>query len=215
MPYTSAHKEQSRERILKSAVRLFTRRGFDNTSIDEVMADAGLTRGAFYAHFKSKQDLYAQAIASTPVFSIFGRIKPDDVDERTWLARLVSGYLSQVHVEKADPPCPLAFLVTDVAVNEPKTRQAYTAVYLKMNRLIQASTRNFSRCDKETVMAVTAMMIGGVAVARTLSDRKAQSELLKSCRKVALELLGAEWRGKKRVTEKRHGEGMVAPKARG
>ena len=192
MPYTRDHKEQSRERILQSAVRLFTRKGFDNTSIDEVMADAGLTRGAFYAHFKSKQDLYAQAIASTPVFSIFGKTKPDGVDEKTWLAQLINGYLSQLHVQKADTPCPLAFLVTDVAVSEPATRQAYTDVYLKMNRLIQAYTKKFSNCDKESVMAVTAMMIGGVAVARTLSDRKSQGQLLKSCRQVALSLLGAD-----------------------
>ncbi len=192
MPYTKDHKEQSRERILQSAVRLFTRKGFDNTSIDEVMADASLTRGAFYAHFKSKQDLYAQAIASTPLFSIFGKTKPDGVDEKTWLAQLINGYLSQLHVQKADTPCPLAFLVTDVAVSEPATRQAYTDVYLKMNRLIRAYTKKFSRCDKESVMAVTAMMIGGVAVARTLSDRKSQGQLLKSCRQVALNLLGAE-----------------------
>ena len=192
MPYTTEHKQQSRERILQSAVRLFTRQGFDNTSIEEVMSDAELTRGAFYAHFKSKQELYAQAIASTPLFSIFGQPKPEDKDERQWLSQLVSAYLSKLHVQKADLPCPLAFLVTDVAVNEPEPRQAYTDVYLKMNQLIRAYTRRFSRCDKQTVMAVTAMMIGGVAVARTLTDRKAQDDLLKSCRQEALKLLGAD-----------------------
>ncbi|MDH5778773.1 MAG: TetR/AcrR family transcriptional regulator, partial [Gammaproteobacteria bacterium] len=189
MPYTAEHKQQSRERILQSAVRLFTHKGFDNTSIDEVMADADLTRGAFYAHFKSKQDLYANAIHSTPLFSMLAQIKPDDVAERDWLAKLVSDYLSDQHVSKTDLPCPLAFLVTDVAVNEPATRNAYTDVYLKMNQLIRAYTRKTSRCDKQTVMAVTAMMIGGVAVARTLSDKNAQLDLLKSCRKQALSLL--------------------------
>ena len=191
MPYSKAHKEQSRLSILKSAVRLFTRKGFDKTSINEVMADAKLTRGAFYAHFKSKQDLYCQAIASTPVFSQLTKPKPDDLDEKAWLALLVSRYLSMVHVEKAGLPCPLAFLVTDVAVSELSTRQAYTDVYLKMNQLIQAYTRTFTQIDKGSVMAVTAMMIGGVAVARTLSDRQSQDQLLKSCQQVALELLGA------------------------
>ncbi len=191
MPYTAEHKQQSRGRILQSAVRLFTRQGFESTSIDAVMADAGLTRGSFYAHFNSKQDLYAQAIAYTPVFSVFGQTKPEDLTEQRWLAKLVSGYLSQGHLHKAEQPCPLAFLVTDVAVNEPEARQAYTDVYLKMNQLIRTYTKNFSHCDRETVMAVTAMMIGGVAVARTLSDRKAEKALLESCRQVALQLLGA------------------------
>lgn len=192
MPYTTEHKQQSRVRILESAVRLFTRKGFENTSIDEVMHDADLTRGAFYAHFKSKQDLYAQAIASTPLFSIFGQSKPAEIDDQRWLGQLVSGYLSQQHVKKTDLPCPLAFLVTDVAVNEPATRQAYTDVFLKMNQLMRAYTRRFSRCDKQTVMAVSAMMIGGVAVARTLSEPDAQGQLLRSCRRVALDLLGVE-----------------------
>lgn len=191
MPYSKAHKEKSRERILQSAVRLFTRKGFDNTSIDEVMTDAELTRGAFYAHFKSKQDLYGQAIASTPLFSIFAKIKPDGMADKDWLAHLVSAYLTPTHLHKTDLPCPLAFLVTDVAVSEPETRQAYTDVYLKMNQLIRVYTRKFSSCDKQSVMAVTAMMIGGVAVARTLSDRKSQNQLLESCRQVAVELLGA------------------------
>lgn len=192
MPYTPEHKQQSRQRILQSAVRLFTRKGFEQTSIDEIMADAELTRGAFYAHFKSKQDLYAQAIASAPVFSIFAKCKPADMDDRMWVTKLVEAYLSRAHVEKADTPCPLAFLVTDVAVNEPASRQAYTDVFLKMTRLIQNYTRRFSDCDKDSVLAITAMMIGGVAVARTLSDSRSQSRLLKSCRQLALELLVAD-----------------------
>ncbi len=191
MPYNKAHKAQSRVRILKSAMRLFTHKGFENTSIEEVMADAELTRGAFYAHFRSKQDLYAEAIASTSIFSVLAQSKPDDLDDKAWLAQLLGAYLSPAHIHKADPPCPLAFLVTDVALREPASQQAYTDVYLKMNQLIRTYTRHFSRCDQETVMAVTAMMIGGVAVARTLTDHKSQNQLLKSCRQMALQLLGA------------------------
>ncbi len=192
MPYTSEHKQQSRQRILQSAVRIFTRKGFNNTSIDEIMGDAGLTRGAFYAHFDSKQTLYAQAIAFTPVFSLLAQPKPDDTDDQEWLSFLVSSYLSQEHIDDKDLPCPLAFLVSDVAINDPEPRQAYTEVYMKLNQLIRTYTRRFSRCDSSTVMAVTAMMIGGVAVARTLADKQAQNKLLSSCRKTALALLGTE-----------------------
>lgn len=191
MPYSKQHKEKSRERILKSAVRLFTRKGFESTSIDEVMADAELTRGAFYTHFKSKQDLYAEAIASASMFSILVQAKPEGLDDKAWLVQLLGTYLSPAHVHKADIPCPLAFLATDVALREPTTQQAYADVYLKMNQMIRAYTRHFSRCDKQTVMAVTAMMIGAVAVARTLPDHESQNQLLKSCRHVALDLLGA------------------------
>jgi len=192
MPYTHEHKQQSRERILKSAVRLFTRRGFDNTSIDDVMADAELTRGAFYAHFKSKQDLYTQAITGAQLFSIFNQPKPDELGQQAWLLKLINAYLSNAHVKKADIPCPLAFLITDVAINEQAPRQAYTDVYLKMNRLMRTATKNNRRLDTETVMAITTLMIGGVAIARTLTDDKAQAALLRGCRRVITELMGLE-----------------------
>lgn len=189
MPYSKEHKLQSRERILESALQLFTRQGFEQTSIDQVMANAGLTRGAFYNHFSSKQDLYAQTIASTRLFSIFAREKPESLDDQTWLEKLLSGYLSMVHLSKTETPCSLAFMVTDVAVNEPEARQAYSDVFLDLNTIIRKYTKSFKFADKETVMAVTAMMIGGLAVARTLANPSAQSALLKSCRKTALELL--------------------------
>ena len=64
MPYSAEHKKKSRDKILRSAVDHFTRYGFEKSSIDEIMADARLTRGAFYAHFSSKSELYQQAILS-------------------------------------------------------------------------------------------------------------------------------------------------------
>ena len=54
MPYPVEHRHLTKERILRSARRLFNRHGFDAVSIDDVMADAGLTRGSFYAYFGSK-----------------------------------------------------------------------------------------------------------------------------------------------------------------
>ena len=62
MPYSPEHKQNSREQILSGAMNLFSRKGFSNVSIDEVMAEAGMTRGAFYAHFESKSVLYAEAV---------------------------------------------------------------------------------------------------------------------------------------------------------
>ena len=62
MAWTEQHKTQSRERIVDSAAQLFTQLGFDSVSIDDVMQAAGLTRGAFYAHFKNKAELYQCAI---------------------------------------------------------------------------------------------------------------------------------------------------------
>ena len=62
MPYSPKHKRESREKILESARRLFNKKGFSEVSIDEVMENAGLTRGGFYRHFRDKDELYAEAV---------------------------------------------------------------------------------------------------------------------------------------------------------
>ena len=63
MGYSSEHKDRTRERVVTAAGRLFRRYGYNGVGIDEIMAAAGLTRGGFYAHFKSKHDLFAAALA--------------------------------------------------------------------------------------------------------------------------------------------------------
>ena len=62
MPYSANHKAETRARIVESARALFNRHGFTEVSIDEIMASAGLTRGGFYNHFKTKDELYAEAV---------------------------------------------------------------------------------------------------------------------------------------------------------
>ena len=62
MSYPAEHRNLTKQKIVRSARRLFNRRGFDTVSIDDVMADAGLTRGSFYSYFESKGDLYAEAV---------------------------------------------------------------------------------------------------------------------------------------------------------
>ena len=62
MPYTAKHKQDTRQRILESARRLFNSKGFAEVSIGEIMAKAGLTHGGFYRHFSDKSELYAEAV---------------------------------------------------------------------------------------------------------------------------------------------------------
>lgn len=191
MPYTVEHKQKSRERILDSASRLFSRRGYDAVSIDELMEDAGLTRGAFYNHFADKADVYAEAIVHAAIRSPLAQLKAGDAGALPSLSTLLDGYLSRAHVDAADPPCPLAFLVTDVGVREPRVRNTYTRVYRNMVRLIKkAWKRGGAEPDDESVLALTALMIGGVAIGRALNNPTTAQALLKSCRSAAKRMLG-------------------------
>ncbi|WP_455203969.1 TetR/AcrR family transcriptional regulator [Kaarinaea lacus] len=188
MPYTAQHKVESRNRILASAFKLFSLKGYDNVSINEIMADANLTRGGFYAHFDNKSKLYHEAIIYAAEHSEITRRKPDAMDTETWIQYLLRGYLHKKNLTNSSH-CPLASLATDVAVRDPEVRQAYTNTYKGMNNILVNYIKSYSSCSKDTVMATTAMIIGGLAIARALDDRKLAERLLDNCRTEALRLL--------------------------
>lgn len=193
MRYTKEHKVTSRNSILSSALKFFAHRGFDNVSIDEVMADAGLTRGAFYAHFKNKRELYSEAILSAG-FDDRENIS-NITDGKSQLKQLVSAYLEADYSNPDVIPCPLAYLVTDVANREPEVRSAYAGSFELLNLKIKhLMSINGSFLDEETILAITSMMIGSVAIARTIPD-PATTKLLSGCKKIVFSLIdGAERR---------------------
>jgi len=192
MPYPTDHKRQTRERILDSAAELFAARGYDNVSIDQVMTRAGLTRGAFYAHFASKGELYAEALLSAANRTPLATTRPESGREREWIAGLIRGYLSGEHVAGGGTRCPMAFLVTDVAVREAPVRQTYTAIFQRMREALARAARSYSDCGEGEVLAATAMMIGAVAVGRALDDPAAVDELLEGCHATARRLLACD-----------------------
>ncbi len=184
MPYTKEHKEATRRRILESAFRLFTIKGFDGVTVNGVMKDCGLTRGAFYAHFDSKAILYRESLKFAASATKLAELKPDGTSDKAWLRLLLDGYLSLEHV-RGEHPCPLAFLATDIVMHDEKTKATYAKVYGGMNRAILEYASSYTDCDEDDILSVTAMLIGSVAIARTLSDENSATKLLQACRREA------------------------------
>ena len=188
MPYSAEHKKATRDKILDSAIKLFSTKGFDQVSIDELMQDAGLTRGAFYSHFKSKQAVYAKAMVKGAKQSQITQAKPDEIEDTEWIKRLLSGYLSVDHVTQKISPCPLAFLITDIANNETEVQDTYTRIFKRINAMVYSHFANDrskgsgSQVSQQDVFSAIAMMIGGVAISRALNDDELMLELLDSCK---------------------------------
>ena len=192
MPYSKEHKKATRQKILDSAIRLFSSKGFDQVSIDSLMLDAGLTRGAFYSHFGSKQEVYAKAIIAGAKKSRISEQKPVEMSQEEWAKNLLLGYLSEDHVNQNISPCPLAFLVTDIANNEVEVKETYTRMFKLLNKTIQSQLKDSTGLvciEEKDVLATTAMMIGGVAISRALNDDVFTKKFLESCRQEALVLL--------------------------
>jgi len=188
MPNSPEHKENSRHRILASAFKLFSTNGYDNISINQIMADAEMTRGAFYGHFENKSVLYREAIFYAAGNSEIVRNKPEKLSDKEWIKKLIQKYLDKNNVTN-DCPCPLAALITDVTVREPNVRKAYTRTFKRMNHRIVGYAQTFSNSSSDTVLATTAMIIGGLAIARAVDDPQLSKQLLKSCTIEALRLL--------------------------
>ena len=174
MAWQETHKEQSKQKILKSAAMLFTHHGFEKISIDQVMKKAELTRGAFYSHFSSKSDLYAQAISKAGI-EAYKRNAVNCPQDMKDFARY---YLSTEHRDNNyQQACPLAFLVSDINQQDNQVKQVYTKT-LKVF-IEQAKPLTTSR---EKALQSAVLMIGGLALSRAVDDQDFSNELLAACK---------------------------------
>jgi AcrR family transcriptional regulator len=190
MPYSSEHKAQTRERIVGAARRLFNRHGFEQVSIERVMSEAGLTRGGFYHHFGSKDELYAEAVAS---FSTCNPFRPDFKDapppEPAQLARmLLDVYLSDEVFDNADHHCPLYALPGDVARAGLSPQKAYTQLIRNLTAVYAAALDGVPG-GEQRAQAIVSLCVGGMVLARTTDDAVLRRSLRAAARSQALALL--------------------------
>lgn len=175
MAWPAEQRDLTRTRILESAARLFALQGFERVGIDDLMADAGLTRGAFYHHFQTKAELYAEAIRHS---AKAGRERLDELGAEG-LGRLIEGYLQLSHTQGASMRCPLAFMATDVTRQEPRVRQVYSTAFRSFLERLAATS---PAMDRQSAVQAAVALIGGVVLARAVDDPLLAEEILAACR---------------------------------
>ncbi len=177
MAWQENHKIESRIRVLDAAADLFTRKGFNQVGIDEVMQAAGMTRGAFYAHFSSKSELYEESILRA------GKQAAQDLmNAGVNREEFVDAYLSNEHLISATTRCPLACLVSDVAHSDPRVRATYTLMLENfMARVGKLSEKDNVESSPEKIIQQVVLLIGGMAIARSVSDEKLAAKILMAC----------------------------------
>lgn len=179
MAWHPDHKQHSRKRILNAAATLFARKGFDNTGINDIMEEAGMTRGAFYHHFSSKRELYQESLRNAAINRFRQALQdPDDLQSGVDLKRLIETYLDPSHPLGIDGGCPMAFLVTDIAQRDETIRSTYTGLLQGMLHRVQAATGS----DQQAVLRQLVLMIGGVAIARAVNNDELRLQLLDACK---------------------------------
>ena len=184
MAWSKEHKAQTRNAILKSAAELFLKHGYDHVGINDVMKHADLTRGAFYHHFESKSDLYAQAIKAQAL-SMVDFLNPNAPGAPPFNT-LIEHYLGQEHKEGMTINCPLAYLVSDINQRDEQVRATYTELFKGFNAYLNLRLRKADQgLSKQEIQAESLMhavlMIGGLSIARAIDDEALSHQILEAC----------------------------------
>jgi TetR/AcrR family transcriptional regulator, transcriptional repressor for nem operon len=190
MRYSKGHKQATRQRIVEVAGRRFKQDGIDGAGVAAVMSDAGLTNGAFYAHFTSKEDLVANVLADQL------RAQRQSFDsqpsDRAGLEAFVRSYLSPEHRDECADGCPSAALLDEIVRRPDATRQVFTD---ELMRVIGDIASRLDPSDAEAAqtdaLTVFGLMVGTLQLARALSDRDLSDRLLARGVETALKLLDA------------------------
>lgn len=173
--YPPEHKQQTRERIVASARRLWKAKGYANVSINEIMKDAGLTHGGFYAHFKSKDDLFAEAALDTAILERYrAMLNEPDVTALSVFETVIDTYLSTAHRDNPAEGCPLVALSDDAWRLGADVQGAYT-------KLADTAIKQLTHVldgDGALARTVLAAMVGAIQVARGVDDADLSERIL-------------------------------------
>jgi AcrR family transcriptional regulator len=186
--YGKEHKERTRRRIVETSGRRFKSDGVNASGIATLMADAGLTNGAFYAHFASKDDLIARVVAEQlgSQRETFAAL-PADFD----IEQIVREYLSIEHRDHPGDGCPSAAMLDEIGRCDDAVRRAYTDGVLAVIDVIAARLEpdNPSSARVRT-LAAFAGMVGTMQLTRALTDERLSDDLLEQGVANALANLG-------------------------
>jgi TetR/AcrR family transcriptional regulator, transcriptional repressor for nem operon len=192
MRYSREHKDQTHARIVKKASVKLREKGAHGIGVADLMKDAGLTHGGFYAHFDSREALVIEAFThamdrSTERWRELSAGTP--VEKR--LSKIVNTYLAPVHRDDPGHGCAVPALAAEIARESAKTRRVFSG---RMEQLIDMLAEQFHgvppKAARKQAVAALATMMGAVVMARVAGNSELSEEILKSGRDAVLDRAG-------------------------
>ena len=178
-------KEVTHERIVEAAARAIRRSGYDGTSVAQIMKEAGLTHGGFYAHFDSREAMLAEAAdrAGAEAVAASTRVAATAPPEQA-LQRLLHAYLSKEHEESAENGCPVVALGSETPRQAPEVRRAATRRIKEMIDVVARQSPDWGQPGAhEHALVTVATMVGALLLARAVDESKLSDALLKAALK--------------------------------
>jgi TetR/AcrR family transcriptional repressor of nem operon len=179
----NSRKEDTHERIVDVAARAIRRRGYSGVGVADVMKEAGLTHGGFYAHFESRDALLVEALerAGRDSAAVVARAAEARRTHNVSVFRsLVETYLGDGQLGSMETGCPVAALGSDMPRQSPPVREASAA---RVESLIRAVRATLPRASRATAAVVTSTLVGSLQIARALGDNAEGRAVLAAARK--------------------------------
>jgi len=194
MRYDAQHKELTRRKVLSEAAAAIRRRGPAGVGVADLMAQAGLTHGGFYAHFKSKDELVAEAISAMFDERYRGfRSCVEGKEPARGLAMFVDRYLSTTHRDGIQSGCPLPSLSSDVARLPLAARRRFAAGAERLTQGIANVLRELGKADpRDLAASMLAEMVGALALSRAVADPDLSGQILTSSREAIRRRIGLD-----------------------
>lgn len=189
MRYSKEHKTQTHARIVKRASVKLRERGAHGIGVADLMKEAGLTHGGFYAHFDSRDALVIEAFTHAMDRSTeHWRRQTETTPAEKRLSTIVNSYLSPLHRDNPGQGCAVPTLGAEIARESSKTRRAFA---VRMQQLIEMLAKQFQGVPPKTArkqaMAAMATMMGSLVMARIAGNSELSDEILKSGRDAILD----------------------------
>jgi len=182
MKRATAKSKETHERIVETAARAIRRSGYDGTSVADIMKQAGLTHGGFYAHFPSREAMLAEAAdrAGAEGIAASARVAAAAPPEQA-LQRLMCAYLSKDHLNSVETGCPVAALGSEMPRQAPEVRRAATRRIKEMIDVVARQSPDWGQPGAhERALFVVSAMVGTLLLARAVDDPRLSDALLES-----------------------------------
>jgi TetR/AcrR family transcriptional repressor of nem operon len=188
MRYSREHKLETHARIVKRASVRLREKGAHGIGVADLMKDAGLTHGGFYAHFDSREALVIEAFAHAMDRSTerWRKLGEATAPEKR-LATIVESYLTPVHRDDPGHGCAVPTLSAEIARESPKTRKAFATKLEQMIDVMAAQIPDAApKAARKQAMAVIATMMGTMVLARVAGTGEFSEEILAAGREALL-----------------------------
>jgi AcrR family transcriptional regulator len=185
MRYDKGRKDETRRHILDVASAQFRESGIAAVGLAGIMSEAGLTNGAFYTHFASKEDLVREVL--TDALTRREERHKTNLENGVAVETIIRDYLSTRHRDRAGTGCPTAALVAEIARHPKTTRDAFTGKISDIIALMAEQIRQGTAEERRRkAIMIYSTMVGALQLARAVNDRQLSDEILENAVEAAV-----------------------------